>query len=126
MKRIIRRNTFETNSSSTHSLTINTAKQWEEFKTTDKYLANWDGELFLVDDLIKNELADQSETIDLSDREACIKALTKRDRWDDAEYFTYEDWGTYEWSDWAEVDVQKFKTPSGDEMVAVACYGYNG
>ena len=53
MKRIIRRNTFETNSSSTHSLTICTAEQWNEFKTTDKYLADWDGELFLVDELIE-------------------------------------------------------------------------
>ena len=32
MKRIIRQGIFETNSSSTHSLTIMTQDQWKEFK----------------------------------------------------------------------------------------------
>lgn len=126
-KRIIRQNTFETNSSSTHSLTICTAKQWEEFKTTDKYLADWDGELFLVDELIevmKKEAIEHPnwyEDIDLNNRESCIEYLTEDD------YFTYETWGSYDkWSDWAEAYEEEFTTPSGDKMVAFGAYGYNG
>ena len=52
MKRIIRQSIFETNSSSTHSLTIMTQDQWKEFMKTDKWLADYSGELHLVDDLI--------------------------------------------------------------------------
>lgn len=133
MKKIIRKNTFETNSSSTHSLTICTAEQWNEFKTTDKYLADWDGELFLVDELIEvmkikaTEHPERYKDVDLNNRESCIEHLTKENRWGGADYFTYETWGSYdEWSEWAEAYVEEFTSPSGDKMVAVGAYGYNG
>ena len=45
MKKIIRKGVFETNSSSSHSLTIMTQEKWDEFKTTDKWLADFDGKL---------------------------------------------------------------------------------
>lgn len=129
MKHIIRKGTFETNSSSSHSITIMTADKWDDFKNTDKYLADWEGKLYLVDDLIDGmkDNPDAYEGVDLSNREECIKYLTESgDEWGCAEYFTYETWGEYdEWSDWAEVDVERFESPSGDKMVVVCTYGYN-
>lgn len=126
MKKVIRRSTFETNSSSTHSLTIMTQEKWDEFKTTDKWLADWDGELYLVDDLIKemkeaakNNPEDYKE-VDLNDRKSCIEFLTESD------WFTYDMWGTYEWSNYLECYTQRFETPSGDKMIAVGYYGYDG
>lgn len=134
MKHIIRKETFETNSSSSHTITIMTADKWDDFKNTDKYLADWEGQLYLVDDLIDG-IKDNpdaypdvyEDNVDLSNREKCIKYLTKPHHgWAYAEYFTYETWGEYDkWSDWAEVDVERFESPSGDKMVVVCTYGYN-
>lgn len=133
MKKIIRKGTFETNSSSTHSLTIMEASKWKEFETTDKYLADWEGNLFLVEDLIEEhkDLAkkypDSYHIENLEAREDWIKYFTKPNRWGCAEYFTHKTWGEYDiWSDWAEPFVEHFTTPSGDKMVAVGGYGYNG
>lgn len=127
MKKIIRRGLFESNSSSTHSLTIMPQDKWNEFKTTDKWLADWDGELYLVDDLIE-EMKEEKEkyhnyykNVDLNDRQSCIDYLTEND------YYTYDTWGEHDtWSYWAETYVEEFETPSGDKMVAVGAYGYNG
>lgn len=138
MKKIIRQGVFESNSSSSHSLSITTQEKWNEFKTTDKYLAEWDGTLCLVDDLIEEmkKAAEQDvdiriscevHNVDFNDRASCIKYLTRSTgNWSHADYFTYENWGGWEWSDWAESDVTYFETPSGDKMVAIAAYGYNG
>lgn len=128
MKVIIRRKTFETNSSSTHSLNIVTQQQWDDWKE-GKYLAEWDGDLYLVDDLIekvKNDFAKHpawfDEGFDPENREACIKYLTKNN----GEYYTYEEWGSYdEWSDWAEVFDKSYTTPSGDKIHIYGCYGYD-
>lgn len=126
MKKIIRNGTFETNSSSTHSITIMTADKWDEFKKTDKYLADWDGKLYLVDDLITDmkERPDLYKDVDLSNKETCVEYLTGGRRPD---YFTYENWGEYDkWANWAEAEVKHFESPSGDKMVAVCTYGYQG
>lgn len=133
MKKVVRKGTFETNSSSSHSLTIMTQDKWNEFETTDKWLADWDGELKLVDDLIERmkeeaeKYPDLYKDVDLNDRQSCINYLTSpKGRWGSRDYYTYDTWGDYEWSDWAECYVEKFETPSGDKLVAVGAYGYNG
>lgn len=126
MKKIIRNGTFETNSSSTHSIIIMTADKWDEFKKTDKYLADWDGELYLVDDLIADmkKWPDLYENVDLSNREACVEYLTGGGG---SDFFTYENWVTYDkLSNLAKAEVKHFESPSGDKMVAVCTYGYQG
>lgn len=54
----IRRGTFETNSSSTHSISIYTDKEWEDYKNKEddlSYLLNDDDKFMTIDEVI-NEL----------------------------------------------------------------------
>lgn len=127
VKHIVRKGTFETNSSSSHSLTILTKEKWDDFENTDKYLAAFDGNLYLVDDLIKEMKEDAKKNpsryeniVDLNDRASCINFL----RSDLDRYYTFEEWGEYDvWSDCLESYAESFTTPSGDEMIAVGYYG---
>jgi len=91
----IRRGVFETNSSSTHSLTILTKQQFEDYKGNKLIFDRYGGEL--VD--AKNKSADTDE---------------------------YRFWTWTEFGDCYETYSQKFTTPSGDEMVVIGYYGYDG
>ena len=54
----IRRGTFETNSSSTHSISIYTDKEWEDYKNKEddlSYLLNDEDKFMTIDEVI-NEL----------------------------------------------------------------------
>ena len=124
MKRIIRQSIFETNSSSTHSLTIMTQDQWKEFEKTDKWLADYSGKLHLVDDLIPM-IKKYYPEVDCNDRQACIDFLTNPEECDER-YYTYDTWGNFGWWESFQTYEEEFETPSGDKMIAVGIYGYDG
>jgi hypothetical protein len=118
----IRNGTFETNSSSTHSMVIcleSDYKKWE------------DGEAFYY----KPWRSDDGEPRFITKREA-IDVLVKhgRDRSimeslsdeDLFEYFTEEDIYTYEnWGEGYEHDSDSFTTPGGERVVVDCYYGYD-
>lgn len=106
--RQIRLGTFETNSSSTHSLVIGTPEQIEKWEN---------GELFVnFCDTYATEFKTQEE---LNQMEA-----------EDKDNFWREDWknGT-EWRDtldYLSQDSHMFTTPKGETLEIVSAYGYDG
>lgn len=94
----VRMGVFETNSSSTHSLTICSKADFEAWKRGEIFFSEWD-----------DKLVDASEV--------------KEDDLEDGEYKSFETW---EDSEYLEIFIENYKTESGDEIVAFGKYGYNG
>ena len=146
----VRQGVFETNSSSTHTLTICSKDDFDKWKH---------GEIFWLDndwhklDTNKNfvtpeeleELAEkyneeQQERINAGDKFAKVldidKVLNERpdyDSWRDSywdtersslEAYTMDDW--YACNGDLETYSQSFTSPSGDEMVSFGAFGYDG
>ena len=97
-----------------------------ELGITEVYLAGFDGELHEVDKLIEDhkkwiEKYPEDYEVKPETREDWIAYLTS-DKCEDR-YYTYSQWGEYEWSDYLESFAQRFETPSGDKMIAIGYYG---
>ena len=131
MKRQIRRGVFETNSSSTHSITLMMKKDYDRWQEEDLYLfnSNWvrgfpeecrpeSGKLYTKEEVI-----------------AFLKAQDKR--WDceqdyeddDIFYDARRDNGfvlSDEENEYLESYYKEFTTPNGDTVVAFGEYGYQG
>lgn len=98
----IRRGVFETNSSSTHSLSICTAAEFQMFI---------DGHLMY--DSYRDEFVDSTKV--------GLNVMDIDNISDDYRYLTYDEF-------WSQDDVESyshhFRTPSGDDMVAFGVYGW--
>lgn len=101
----IRRSIFETNSSSTHSLTVVSKEDWDKWEK---------GDLVFSDDsepkFVKPEENTKDEWSD-DDNEECMTYKTFDEFWEDLEYETFE---------------ENHITKSGDNIVIFGYYGYNG
>lgn len=107
MKRQIRRGVFETNSSSTHSLTMCSEEEFEQWKK-GKVLFDENYETFVkVSELSNKDKEYAAQENDLINEDAK----------------TYEEWGC---CDYLETFVDKYTTKSGDRVVAFGKYGYDG
>ena len=120
----IRRGVFESNSSSTHSLTMMMKSDFERWEKEDLYLYQgygwgWDfnkpatDALYTRDEVeafIKNcKYFDDTEEIDSE----MIREM---------DFISFDDEG----SEYLESFYQEFTTPSGETIVAFGEYGYNG
>ena len=118
----IRMGTFETNSSSTHSIAICTKEQYEKWVYGELYL-NDCGSYHDKDSIIKGkEFITKDEAINFLKHYNYID-----DEEDDLDYVLRE-YNIYSYNSWGEDyerDSHSFTTPSGDEMVAECFYGYN-
>lgn len=92
----IRRNVFETNSSSTHSICICTEEDYKKWQNGEKLWNYYSDTLVDVDKVPEEE----------------------RNTWEFRSYDFEDDYR--EWYD------THFTTPSGDKMVAFGLYGYDG
>lgn len=116
MKRQIRFGVFETNSSSTHSLTMTSSEEFNKWSSGKLYY--WDRGFYT--------------------REECIQELKKEPWFKDANWenekevneiflderiLTYEDF--FENFDY-EIFCDSYITPSGEEVVAFGYFGYDG
>ena len=137
MKRQIRRGVFETNSSSTHSLTICPEEQFEDWKRGKLLFNTWDDEFVVVHDLTEEEK--QNAKNDYENRKSTYwkdwEQLTDEEikNWYSAyskehklcsrrDCKTYEDWKY----DDLEYFVEYYTTPGGEKIVAFGKYGYDG
>lgn len=146
----VRQGVFETNSSSTHTLTICSKEDYEDWERGDKFWLDNDwGKLQTNKSFVTpEELAELTEKyneeeqkrIDAGDEYAKVldidKVLNERrdyDSWNDSywdtersalEAYTMDDW--YQRNGDLETYERTFTSPSGDEMVAFGAFGYDG
>lgn len=137
MKVQIRQGVFETNSSSTHSITMCSGQEWKDWMD-DKIRMSPDGNpKFLPrDEAIEANIKHALEYYDLSENNTEDRQIIEKyrntgdiDEFGDAidEYFDkYECYLTYdEWDDY--FDYEKYRdsytTASGEEVVAFGYYG---
>lgn len=100
MKRQIRRGVFETNSSSTHSLTMCTESDFEKWMNGELVWSRWNDELVPITSKIRESM-DNNE----------------------GEYLTYDQFNDYDYLDY-ETFEQRFETPNNERVVAFGYYGY--
>lgn len=137
MKRQVRRGVFETNSSSTHSLTMCSENEFESWKNGEVLFDRYKDEFVTAKPLSDSEKEEAKS--DYEDRKETFwkswDSLTdeEKDKW----YSKYaqendlrdEDCQTYEeWEDdsYLETFVDTYTTKSGERVVAFGKYGYDG
>ena len=136
MKRQIRRGVFETNSSSTHSLTMCSEEEFEAWKRGEVLFQEWGSENFVsankLSDYDKKKASEdyddnkddfQKDWKDLSD-EAKQKYYTKYAK---EHGIIDEDAKTYEqYMNEGELEtfIQRYTSKNGDKIVAFGEYGY--
>lgn len=127
----VRNNTFETNSSSTHSLIIDTAENISKFLNGKLWYNNtWDSNL-------KQELVTKEDILNYLSREDSQESpdyVEKLKAAEDDEVFAdilserYEnEFETIDtWAEYLESDNGTWTTPGGEKVGWVAKYGYDG
>lgn len=121
--RQIRRNVFETNSSSTHSLTMMMKTDYDRWREEELYLYDH-GYGWEFSKPVEKKLYTRDEAV----------AFAKHNRYyKDEEVIDNEalrDMGFISWDDdgneYLEGFYEEFTTPSGETIVAFGEYGYNG
>lgn len=104
----IRRNVFETNSSSTHSITICTEDEYQMWKRGEVYWSRYSEKFVSKEDV--EEGFKKSRNDDFNDY-LYDEGLYTFDRYNDIEMETYE---------------EHYQTKSGDKIIAFGYYGYDG
>lgn len=123
MKRQIRRGVFETNSSSTHSLTMMMKSDYDRWQTEQLYLYEG-GYGWEFNKPVKNNLYTKDE----------VMKFAKNNRYyhgeEEIDNETMRDMGFISWDDegseYLEGFYEEFTTPSGETIVAFGEYGYDG
>lgn len=126
MKRQVRRGVFETNSSSTHSITMCSESEFNEFENGNMYIEKWGSELYTKEKLIeKFKQARDWRTKDLKysgvdwDNEGEFKRVLE-----ESDYCTCEEyWNTV--SREYETFEKSYESKSGEKIIAFGYYGYD-
>ena len=100
MKRQIRRGVFETNSSSTHSLTMCTESDFEKWLNGELVWSRWNDKLVPITSKVRESM-DNNE----------------------GEYLTYDQFNDWDYLDY-ETFEQRFETPNNEKVIAFGYYGY--
>ena len=101
MKLQIRGSVFETNSSSTHSITLCTEKDFNDWEKGLKFYDSWEEKLVAREDININDDKDEDR------------------------YLGYDEyWERYE--EYYEGFEERYTSPSGDKIIAFGYYGYDG
>lgn len=124
--RQIRRNIFESNSSSTHSLTMCLESDYDKWKAGEVYL-NEDYGWSSNSPYKEKQFVTKEEVIDIltDNKYPPKKDLTELDSEDledifrDNEFYTYENY----WRDYFDTYSKTFTTPNGDTVVALGSSG---
>ena len=120
--RTIRIGTFETNSSSTHSITMCMESEFLKWKNGEMYWNRWNDELVpketVEEEFLKENTGVSKEDPDFKDK------LEEYLNDDDKMYYTYEEFNDYDYIEY-ETFVDTFETPQGEKVVSFGYYGGN-
>lgn len=123
MKRQIRRGVFETNSSSTHSLTMMMKSDYRRWETENLYLydSGWGWEFSKP---VHNHLYTRDEAVEFAKNNRYYKEYKEIDdeMLKEMGFISFDDEG----SEYLEGFYEEFTTPSGETIVAFGEYGYDG
>lgn len=111
MKTTIRLKTFETNSSSTHSMIMMSDEEYKKLEKGELYIDRWDEKL-----LTKEEVLEKIKK----------HGYTNISDYNEREGMTYCTLDEYFDDDYLEGFEDSYKTKSGEIVHAVGKYGYNG
>ena len=119
---------FETNSSSTHSVTMCMKSDYDKWVNGELYWDRW-GDKFVTKEFVEKEIEEWREKF----RECEPEYVQGDEEWDEAfdeyinddkQYYSYEEFNDYDYLDY-EKFASTFKTPSGEEVVTFGYYGYD-
>ena len=116
----IRKGLFETNSSSIHSLSILSKKDYEKWKNGELYFDEFS--LLTKDEVIEEIKKDKYA-------EVSVDELLKMSKYDfdeevcKEEYYTFDEWKKCYYSNGFETFKEEYTTESGDEIVVFGYYG---
>ena len=117
MKRSIRRGIFETNSSSTHAMTICTKAAYDKWNTNEDVFMDGRGNIKTLDEMIEMAKMSQYFTPDiLEDKEEMYEFFRDNFDYENSEMFNF-------WLERYEDFYQEYETPGGEKIVA---FGYSG
>lgn len=124
MKRQIRHSVFETNSSSTHSLTMMMKSDYVRWGKENLYLYTGSGWGWDFNRPVENTLYTRDEAVKFAKKRRYYRDT---DEIDD-EYLRYIGFisSDDEGSEYLESFYEEFTTPSGETIVAFGEYGYDG
>lgn len=124
--RTVRLGTFETNSSSTHSITMCMESDYEKWKNGEMYWHRWNDQLISKEE-VEKEMAKLREEF-IADNPDFDK---NNEEWqeeleqyinEDKTYYTYEEFNDYDYIEY-ETFVDTFETPQGEKVVSFGYYG---
>lgn len=122
----IRRNVFETNSSSTHSITMCMESDYEKWKNGEMYWNRWNDELVSKEEVEKEMAKLREEFIadnpDFDENNEEWKEKLEQYINEDKMYYTYEEFNDYDYIEY-ETFVDTFETPQGEKVVSFGYYG---
>ena len=134
----VRRGVFETNSSSTHSLTMCSEDEYNKWKKGELLFHKWNNEFKTKEQILEDAKKTREEYLEKQKNgetlyhfeEEYIKAKTDEELmklvYDEEDQ---EDWYTYD-KYWDSIDLETYEdeytTESGEKVIAFGYYGYEG
>ena len=123
----IRRNVFETNSSSTHSITMCMSSDYDLWRKNKVwFIDRYDAKFFpwnaLIDYITKNHIVEAEDIQTLKEHYDRDDMETVEDMLADYEIYTYNSWCDKRHPEF-ERFTDKFTTPSGETVVSFGYYG---
>lgn len=119
MKKTIRKGVFETNSSSTHSITICTSEEYKKFLNGELYV-DYNGHLYTLEQI---EAKYEKDNREWKEKYGQNYANNIEHYMELAGFYDYQKWEDY---DYLEEYKESYTTPNGEEIVAFGKYGYDG
>ena len=119
MKTSIRKGVFETNSSSTHSITICTSEEYKKFLNGELYVDD-NGHLYTLEQI---EAKYEKDNRKWKEKYGENYATDIKHYMELEGFYDYQKW---EDNDYLEEYKESYTTPNGEEIVAFGKYGYDG